>query len=65
MSAEKSRFTVVTDDELFNSIEDFRYENRYPSRSAAAVELIRLGLEVIDKKKAEMQNNPSSGKDAD
>ena len=53
MPTEKPRFTVIVYDELFQQIEDFRFENRYPSRSAAALELIRLGIEQIRREQAE------------
>lgn len=53
MATEKPRFTVIVDDEMFQAIEDFRFENRYPSRSAAALELIRRGIEEIKKEQAE------------
>jgi len=53
MPTEKPRFTVVVDEELFEKIDDFRFENRYPSRSAAALDLIRLGVEVIEKRAAD------------
>lgn len=52
MPTEKPRYTVIVDDELLNRIDDFRFENRYPSRSAATLELIRLGLEQIKKDEA-------------
>lgn len=57
MPTEKPRFTVIVDDEMFQQIEDFRFENRYPSRSAAALELIRLGIEQIKKEQSEKQTN--------
>ena len=53
MPTEKPRITVVVDDEMLHQIEDFRLENRYPSRSAAMVELIRLGIEQIRREQAE------------
>ena len=53
MPTEKPRITVVVDDEMLQQIEDFRFENRYPSRSAAMVELIRLGIKQIQKEHAE------------
>lgn len=53
MPTEKPRITVVVDDEMLQQIEDFRFENRYPSRSAAMVELIRLGIEQILREQAE------------
>lgn len=53
MPTEKPRITVVVDDDMLQQIEDFRFENRYPSRSAAMVELIRLDIEQIKKEQAE------------
>ncbi|MBD5149126.1 MAG: hypothetical protein HDT18_01820 [Oscillibacter sp.] len=52
MPTEKPRYTVIVDDELLKRIDDFRFENRYPSRSAATLELIRLGLEQLEKNQA-------------
>ena len=52
MPTEKPRYTVIVDEELLKRIDDFRFENRYPSRSAATLELIRLGLEALEKKQA-------------
>lgn len=53
MPTEKPRITVVVDDDMMQQIEDFRFDNRFPSRSAAMVELIRLGIEQIKKEQAE------------
>ena len=53
MPTEKPRYTVIVDDELLKRIDDFRFENRYPSRSAATLELIRLGMEALEKKQEE------------
>ncbi|WP_235839246.1 hypothetical protein [Clostridium sp. Marseille-P2415] len=39
------------DDDLFRQIEDFRFENRFQTRSEATVELIRLGLHALHKEK--------------
>ena len=49
MPTSKPRFTIVIDEELLKKIDDFRFENRYPSRSAATLELIRLGMEALKK----------------
>ena len=38
---------ISVDDEMFNEIEDFRFENRYQTRSEATAYLIRLGLEAV------------------
>lgn len=58
MPTEKPRYTVIVDEELLKRIDDFRFENRYASRSAATLELIRLGMEAIEKKQRE-----AAGKD--
>lgn len=65
MPTEKPRYTVIVDDELLKRIDDFRFENRYPSRSAATLELIRLGMEALEKKQAKakkvQKTKPSDG----
>ena len=57
MPTEKPRYTVIVDQELLRRIDDFRFENRYPSRSAATLELIRRGLEQLEKEKEEQKNS--------
>ncbi len=62
---EKPRYTVIVDEELLKEIDDFRFENRYPSRSAATLELIRMGMKQLkkereDAKKAQ-KGKPSGG----
>lgn len=47
MATDKPRYTVSVDNELFQRIEDFRFEHRFQTRSEATVELIRLGLEYL------------------
>lgn len=57
MGTNRARYTVSVDQDMFEKIEDFRFENRYQTRAEATVELIRLGLEVLEKrKKAEGKN---------
>ena len=53
MATNKPRYTVSVDDEMFQQIEDFRFERRYQTRSEATVELIRLGLEALKKEEAD------------
>ena len=56
MATNKPRYTVSVDDELFQRIEDFRFEHRFQTRSEATVELIRMGLDALEgdtKKKQE------------
>lgn len=49
MPTQKPRYTVIVDEKMLKEIDDFRFENRYPSRSAATLELIRLGMEQLKK----------------
>lgn len=56
MATDRARYTVSLDDELFNKVEDFRFEHRYQTRSEATVELIRLGLEAVEKKDKKSSN---------
>lgn len=55
MATDKPRYTVSVTNEMFDEIEDFRFKNRFQTRSEATVELIRLGLEVIKKEQQESQ----------
>ena len=41
MATDRPRYTVSVDNELFQQIEDFRFERRFQTRSEATVELIR------------------------
>ena len=59
MATDKPRYTVSVTTEMFEEIEDFRFKNRYQTRSQATAELIRLGLEQLKKEQAEQKNEPS------
>lgn len=67
MATDKPRYTVSVDDELFKKIEDFRFEHRFQTRSEATVELIRLGLEQLEKEQAQQKkaqkNKPTKEND--
>lgn len=52
MPTEKPRYCITVDEELLKEIDDFRFENRYQSRSAATLELIRRGIEALKKEQA-------------
>ena len=47
MATTKPRYTITVDDDTFKKIEDFRFENRFQSRSEATLELIKLGIDVF------------------
>ena len=53
MATDRPRYTVSVDAEMFRKIEDFRFQHRYATRSEATVELIRLGLEQLEKSEKE------------
>ena len=54
MPTEKPRYCITVDDETLKEIDNFRFENRYSSRSKATLELIRMGLETL---KSHEKNN--------
>ena len=56
MSTDKPRYTVSVTDDMFKAIEDFRFENRFQTRSEATAELIRIGLEAIMKEREKNEN---------
>ena len=47
MATEKPRYSITLDDEMFQEVENFRFQHRFPTRNQATIELIRLGLEAI------------------
>lgn len=49
MPTKNPRILVTVDDELFQLIEDFRFENRFQSRNAAMLALMRAGFEAVRK----------------
>lgn len=51
MATKRPRFMISVDTEMFNAIEDFRFEHRFQTRSEATAELIRLGLESVKREK--------------
>ncbi len=56
MATTKSRYTVSVSNEMFEAIEDFRFKNRFQTRSEATVELIRMGLEQLEKESKNVPN---------
>ncbi len=47
MPTDKPRFSMTVDTETLELIDNFRYENRYPTRSEAIIALVKLGLEAV------------------
>lgn len=44
MPTEKPRYCITVDEDMLKKIDDFRFDNRFNSRSQATLELIKLGL---------------------
>ena len=57
MATKRPRYMISVDDEMFNAIEDFRFEHRFQTRSEATTALIRLGLEQLKKEEAEKKTS--------
>ena len=51
MPTTKPIISLAIDETLLERLDDFRYENRFPSRSAAILYLIRKALDTIDAEK--------------
>ena len=49
MSTEKPRFTLTIDEDLLEEIDDFRFERRYPNRTQAVLELLRIGIAQVER----------------
>lgn len=47
MATKRARYMISVDEDMFKEIEDFRYRNRYATRSEATSKLIRIGLDKI------------------
>lgn len=62
MATKRPRYMISVDIEMFNAIEDFRFEHRFQTRSEATTELIRLGLEQLKKEEEKPKNDPPSSK---
>lgn len=60
MPTEKPRYTITLDEEMLKKIDDFRFENRFPNRTQATLELIRMGMEALEKQQKTQIKKPSS-----
>lgn len=53
MATDLHRYSISLDDETFDKVENYRYDQRFPTRSSATLELIKLGLEALEKQQEE------------
>jgi metal-responsive CopG/Arc/MetJ family transcriptional regulator len=51
MPTEKPKILFVADNKLIERLDDYRYENRIPSRSEAIRQLLDIVLKQYEKKK--------------
>ena len=56
MSTQKPRYSITLDEDMFEEVENFRFEHRYQTRNQATIALIRLGLDAV----REQQNSSPS-----
>ena len=54
MATDKNRYTVSVDDDLFDKIENFKFEHRFQTRSEATVKLLQLGVASLN------ENDPNN-----
>ncbi len=47
MPTKKPMTTVVFDNDTFERIEDFRFNNRFPNRSQAVLFLVKAGMNAL------------------
>ena len=55
MATQKPRYSITLDKDMFEEVENFRFEHRYQTRNQATIALIRLGLDAV----REQQNQQS------
>ena len=51
------RFTIAIPQDVFDELEDYRFEKRYASRSKATVDILKLGLEALKKQEQEKNSD--------
>ena len=60
MPTKKPIISVVLDDEMLTKVDDFQFGNRIKSRSKALNELIRIGIEQLEKEQRDKEKKPES-----
>lgn len=58
MATNRHRYMISVDDEMYKAIEDFRYQRRFPTRSEATQELIRIGLKIVAYEEKNSEEEP-------
>ena len=57
MPTKMPRFTIAIPQDVFDELEDYRFEKRYASRSKATVDILKLGLEALKKQEQEKNSD--------
>ena len=57
MPTEKPRYTITLDEEMLKKIDDYRFENRFANRTQATLELIRIGMDALEKEQAKAEKS--------
>lgn len=60
MATQKPRYMISVTNEMFEQIEDFRFQNRYQTRSEATKELLRLGIDALKQQEDAKRNGDHS-----
>lgn len=47
MPTNNPRFCITVSEDMLEEIDNYRFDNRFASRSQATVELIRIGIETL------------------
>ena len=53
MENNKTRFTITVENDLLKRIDDYRFNNRIPNRTVAVIQLIEMGLDVLEQETKE------------
>ncbi len=57
MATQKPRYSITLDEDMFEEVENFRFEHRYQTRNQATIALIRLGLDAV-REQQKQQSQP-------
>jgi len=60
LPTKKPIISVVLDDEMLTKVDDFQFGNRIKSRSKALNELIRIGIEQLEKEQRDKEKKSES-----
>ncbi len=53
MPTQKPRFSIAIDDDLLKAVDDYKFDNRIKSQNQAINDLVRAGLNELDRIEAE------------